>query len=83
MDVSSPLYLPTTAKVGQSGALNGGTAYADQTKTTVLGYEVNSRELDADTASTALLCIKSIDTDGRFDNPVQHPDQVLSNRQHG
>lgn len=53
MDVSSPLYLPTTAKVGQSGALNGGTAYADQTKTTVLGYEVNSRELDADTASTA------------------------------
>lgn len=55
-DVSTPLYLPTTAKVGQSGALNPDKAYANSSKSTLTRTITHSWELVADTANTAFLC---------------------------
>jgi hypothetical protein len=61
-DVSSPLYLPTTATVGQSGPLNSTTVYADQSKASTIAHQTNSWSLEADTASTAWLCSTSVYT---------------------
>ncbi|RTL25734.1 MAG: hypothetical protein EKK47_22705 [Burkholderiales bacterium] len=55
-DVSTPIYLPASAKVGQSGQLNGATMYTDSTKATALAHVANSWSLEADTQNTAYLC---------------------------
>lgn len=55
-DVSTPLYLPSQATVGQSGNLNPDTQYQNSTMTTITGTDTNSWALNADTATTAWLC---------------------------
>lgn len=62
VDVSSPKYLPTTAKVGDSGAMNSTTVYADSTKSTVVERLTSTWSLEADTASTAYLCFTDVHT---------------------
>lgn len=52
--------LPTTAKVGDSGALGTLTVYTNASKTTVLTTAQSSWTLEADTATTAFGCANSV-----------------------
>ena len=52
--------LPLTARVGQSGPLGTGTDYADIRKLQVTDTSTVTWSLEADTASTALLCVNTV-----------------------
>ena len=52
--------LPVTARVGQSGPLGTGIDYADIRKTQVTDTSTVTWSLEADTASTALLCVNTV-----------------------
>lgn len=58
--------LPTTAKVGQSGPLGTSTTYSDSTLNNVVSTETDSWSLEADTASTAWLCLNAQYADGTW-----------------
>lgn len=63
-NVSTPLYLPVSATVGQSGALNSAELFeeANASEPKPWGNEAVTWELQADTALTAWLCIKTATT---------------------
>ena len=52
--------LPVTARVGQSGPLGTGIDYADIRKTQVTDTSTVIWSLEADTASTAMLCVNTV-----------------------
>lgn len=54
---------PSAAKVGDSGSRGSITLYSDSSKTTVTGYEQLSYRIEADTATTAILTVVTVDTD--------------------
>jgi predicted small lipoprotein YifL len=53
------LPFPATGKVGDVGTLGSSTSYTSASKTSVYATTVNTWELQADTASTAYLCLNS------------------------
>jgi hypothetical protein len=61
-DITTPLYLPATAKVGDTGAINAATTYTNSTKTTVVSRMTRTWSLEADTATTAFLCANIVTT---------------------
>jgi hypothetical protein len=61
-DVSTPLYLPDSAKVGASGAINSAVTYSNSSKTTVVSRETRTWSLEADSATTANLCANIVST---------------------
>ncbi|GAA4015839.1 hypothetical protein [Actimicrobium antarcticum] len=50
---------PVNAKVGDVGSLGGSTSYTSSAKTSIYATSVNTWELQADTATTAYLCVNS------------------------
>ena len=58
----TPTPLPTTVSVGQSGQLGSGIHYRDSTKAVVDGIVTNSWTAQADSATTLLLCLTSVDS---------------------
>ncbi len=52
--------LPSFARVGDSGPLNTGTSYTDASKQVITATVTNTWSLDADTATTALACLRSV-----------------------
>lgn len=62
--------LPTAARVGDSGPLHTGTEYVDATKSTVTGTTRMTWSLDADTATTALACLRSVETSTGDPQPI-------------
>lgn len=63
VDTAAPLYLPASAKVGSSGTLNGATVYEDETKVKAIKQKSRGWSLEADTATTALLCLNDVTFD--------------------
>ncbi|HEX5355483.1 MAG TPA: hypothetical protein VFW93_04670 [Aquabacterium sp.] len=61
-DISVPRYLPTTAKVNDSGALNNITVYAGPGKSLIVGHQTVLWRVMPDTLSTARLCITILST---------------------
>jgi hypothetical protein len=61
-DIGAPLYLPASAKVGDTGPLNTSITYRDSSKTTIVGRDTNTWSLEADTATTAYLCSNTVHT---------------------
>ena len=55
--------LPTSAKVGDAGILGTETLYTNSTKTTSVGTSAVTFALEADTANTAIVNVKSTDSD--------------------
>lgn len=60
-EVTSSSPFPPSATIPATGVLYRLTIYADSTKATIKGYATTSWSLEADTASTALLKIISVD----------------------
>jgi len=54
--------LPTAARVGDSGPLHEGVVYLNLVKQAVTGTSRMTWSLDADTATTALACLRSVET---------------------
>jgi hypothetical protein len=61
-NVTTPLYLPATAKVGESGALNSAVTYSNANKLVVVSKQTKTWSLEADTATTAYLCANLVST---------------------
>lgn len=61
-DISAPRYLPTSAKVDDSGALNDITVYEGPSKSSVIGHQLVLWRVLPDTATTARLCITTVST---------------------
>ena len=55
---------PAIGKVGQSGLLGTSTTYANSRKFSVLSTSTATWSLEADTATTALLCVNTLDSGG-------------------
>lgn len=68
---------PARATVGQSGALGTSTTYADATKTQVVDTSVNTWSVEADTASTAMLCINGVKPGDTHRNGIRVPARRL------
>jgi hypothetical protein len=59
-DLTSPLYLPAQGRVGDTGLLNSTTTYTDDTLEVVDQRTTRSWSLEADTSSTARLCLNEV-----------------------
>jgi hypothetical protein len=60
VDVDRPLYLPAQARVGDAGVLNSTTTYTDDTLEQVDQRTTRSWALEADTSTTARLCMYEV-----------------------